>query len=127
MKYDCNRTLDYVHELQRMCNGFTTCMGCLLEGMGCLRPTQEIINIIQKWSDENPEAPKLTQKERAFIEAFVAHGDKKIERSSAGLYIMNILGNETHISPDMFTFIGEGESMTFSSLYRLEVESEDEQ
>lgn len=132
MKYDCNRTMEYAHEMKRMCRSYPTCTSCPIRGMSYFsfqvppRPTQEIINIVQMWSDEHPETPKLTQKEKAFIGAFVAHGDKRIERSSAGLYIMNILGNETHISPDMFTFIGEGESMTFSSLYKLEVESEDE-
>jgi len=64
-KYDCTKTLDYAHEYRRMCS--STCCDvcplsvldyCIMEGV-----TEEHIAILQKWSDEHPEEPKLTSKE----------------------------------------------------------------
>lgn len=66
MKYDCNKTLDFLHEAKRMCSHTEySCHDCELRcDHGCVFDnlpskadgvTQESIDWLQKWSDENPE------------------------------------------------------------------------
>ena len=61
-KYDCNKTLDYAHEFKRMCFG-KSCQrdNCPFLGKSCSPDsiTDEHIQILQKWSDEHPEPPKI--------------------------------------------------------------------
>ena len=55
---DCNKVLDCLHELNRMCSHMPDdCKVCPLHKIGCdaLYLRQEHIDIIQKWSDEHPE------------------------------------------------------------------------
>ena len=67
-KYDCSKTVDYAHEFTRMCDA--GCEACPLRkgplhkvGCGLRKLTEKTIAIVQKWSDEHPEVPKLTKKE----------------------------------------------------------------
>lgn len=59
-RYDCNKTLDFIHEFHRMCDEYSVsaCNDCPLENKLC-NPIEEIneemIAIVQKWSDENEE------------------------------------------------------------------------
>ena len=73
-KYDCSKCLDYSHEHQRMCEAKHTeiegCGGCELYDGECFSPSsQEKIDIVQKWSDENPEPHEKTILED-FIEKY---------------------------------------------------------
>lgn len=73
-KYNCNNTLDYVHEYERMCNIFlscTGCTGCPLRGLTCSAVeniTSEHIRRVQEWSDAHPEVV-LTVEQRKVLEA----------------------------------------------------------
>ncbi len=70
-KYDCSKCLDYEHEHNRMCIG-RDCEGCVLNGSSglCYVPDSiEKIDIVQKWSDENPEPHEKTIKED-FLEKY---------------------------------------------------------
>lgn len=123
MKYDCSKTLDYAHEYKRMCNsyiGANTCRPCPMAKMNCRyaeSATKEHIDIVQKWSDEHPEKPKLTKEERAFIEAFFDKDKKYIECNTFkyGPWAFAL-------RKDMFGFINDDEKWTFNELLELEVE-----
>lgn len=56
---NCNNTLEYRHELLRMCEGYRECRnGCPLQSKPCHgvdEISEEYIEIVQKWSDEHPE------------------------------------------------------------------------
>ena len=125
-KYDCNKTLDGVHELRRICTVYTKCEGCPLKNIDCafVRDiTQEHVNIVQKWSDENPEPPKLTAEERAFVAAFKVKESKRIERRHGKVYVVSMYGaQEFEIWPSLFKFIEEGEHVPLTELMQLEVE-----
>ena len=122
-KYDCSKTLDFVHEFTRMCDG--GCRACpLLYRKECTlrKVTEKTIAIVQKWSDEHPEVPKLTKKERAFIE-------RLDERTSicgmqeGGLWLQLYL-RRIPIKDDWFAFIDPGDEWKVSDLLKLEVEDE---
>ena len=60
---DCSKTEEFFKELKRMCGKFnSTCVGCKIYSLcfdtGCYSfikdNPQEAIEIVQKWSDENP-------------------------------------------------------------------------
>jgi len=57
--YDCSKTLDYFHEVNRMCSSHgLVCKGCIFDkNMTCTRDnvSSESISKLQKWSDANPE------------------------------------------------------------------------
>lgn len=70
-KYDCSKTLDYFHEKKRMCDAqphrqvqdydtyeeYPNCANCPLKEweLSCDDECEpEMIEIVQKWSDENP-------------------------------------------------------------------------
>lgn len=63
MKYDCNKTLDYFHELKRVCDYYDDegCSKCPLyekQYERCYEAETEgkiVIDKLQKWSDEHPE------------------------------------------------------------------------
>lgn len=71
-KYNCNNTLDYSHEAERMCETFDNCSTCPcpLYGMSCghLEITAEHIKIVQAWSDNHPEIV-LTDEQLEILEA----------------------------------------------------------
>jgi hypothetical protein len=61
MKIDCSQVLNYIKEYNRMCEYYSTYSSCdncpLIENPDCYivpEITQESIDIVQKWSDENP-------------------------------------------------------------------------
>lgn len=130
-KYDCSKTLDYIHELRRMCKEYTnsSCEGCPFRNMDCtfvLDITQEHIAIIQRWSDEHPEKPKLTKTDMTFMEEMCDVNNSKawgIERSIR-LYATCVGAGKIPIKPSMFQAVDVGTSMTFEELLQLEVEDE---
>ena len=56
---NCNNTLDYIREHNRMCSTYRRCdNGCPLKGKECSEikeMTEKHIDIVQKWSGEHPE------------------------------------------------------------------------
>lgn len=132
-KYDCSRTLDYVHEATRLCTVYTKskCEGCPLgDTVDCAFVgdiTPEHIDILQRWSDEHPEKPKLTKKEHNFLSTFPYVKGMSVNRTEKGLYfvIHRFIDDEPytlHIDDNMFPFVGEGEEWDFDKLLSLEVE-----
>lgn len=71
-------------------------------------------------------APKLTKREREFLECFNIMENKKIRRNRFGLSVNYGFEENDKISfaiyGKMFLFIKEGESWTFEELMKLEVE-----
>lgn len=70
-KYNCNNTLEYVHEYERMCNIFRACSGCPMHDLDCWGAgtiTSEHVKRVQEWSDANPEIV-LTAEQRKVLEA----------------------------------------------------------
>ena len=57
---DCSRTIDYLAELERMCNSYEDeCVGCPLHecctGDAWVKNPKQAMEIVQKWSDEHPQ------------------------------------------------------------------------
>ena len=56
---DCNLTLNYAHELRRMCAAHHACRGCPMQHTNsCLTATRIDLNhieTVQKWSNANPD------------------------------------------------------------------------
>ena len=78
-----------------------------------------------KWaaSEYEEPVPKLTRREREFLECFTHPAYKEIFRNNYGLYVTACEpGNGLSISNDMFPFIKPGEVWTFEDLLKLEVE-----
>ena len=78
-----------------------------------------------KWAASEYEelAPKLTKREREFLECFTYPVRKEIYRKDYGLFIATgNLENGFAISGDMFPFINSGEVWTLEDLLKLEVE-----
>ena len=123
-KYDCSKFLDLKHEKRRLCASYNTCSdGCPLKNYNCPIDAigQEEIDILQKWSDENPEASKLTKKDIAFLECFMGTVDRRISRDDCrAFYEHNGVSNM--LSSDMFKVIEPNTTMTFDELLELEVE-----
>ena len=68
-------------------------------------------------------APKLTKRERKFLECFTHPAFKEIYRKSYGLYVgTGEPEGALSISDDMFPSIKPGEVWTFEDLLKLEVE-----
>ena len=82
-KYNCNNTLDYVHEYERMCRTFNECSGCPLAELHCelYKITPEHIRCVQAWSDANPEVI-LTDRQREILEALNLLGFRYIAQDS---------------------------------------------
>nr|DAL53867.1 MAG TPA_asm: hypothetical protein [Caudoviricetes sp.] len=78
-KYNCNNTLDYVHEATRMCGTFSECSGCQLAGLHCelYEIIPEHIKRVQAWSDAHPETV-LTDKQVEIFKALNLLGYKYI-------------------------------------------------
>lgn len=92
-KYNCNNTLDYVHEYKRMCRAFDKCNGCdgcplvpLVKKSCCgiFDVTPEHIKRVQKWSDANPEPIILTDRQREILEALNLLGFRYIAQDASG-------------------------------------------
>lgn len=68
-------------------------------------------------------APKLTKREREFLESFEHISYKEIFRNGCGLYVNSSKREYAlSISRLMFPFIKQGETWTFEKLMKLEVE-----
>lgn len=123
MKYDCNKILDFVHEYGRMCESISDCKECPLNTLSCdelSSITAEHVAIVQKWSDEHPEIPKLTLEEYDFLQAFRVTADKHIERKIGHLFL--VIGyTSMELWASMFPFIKEGETWFLGDLLKLEV------
>ena len=77
-----------------------------------------------KWaaSEYEEPAPKLTKRERKFLECFTHPAFKEIYRKSYGLYVgTGEPEGALSISDDMFPSIKPGEVWTFEDLLKLEV------
>lgn len=125
MKYDCNKTLDCMHELNRVCDHYASCSdGCPLLGRNCVAKTmtQTEIDILQKWSDEHPEAPRLTKKDRMFLESFRRANGRKIAKDKDGCTFYNYSNVSSFLSEDMFKALEPSTVTTFEELLKLEVE-----
>ena len=118
-KYDCEKTRDFIHEWAR----YTT-VATMRTDLKPIEPWEkDAIERIQKWSDENPEPPKLTPEERAFVAAFKVKDSKRIERRHGKVYVVSMYGaQEFEIWPSLFKFIEEGEHVPLTELMQLEVE-----
>lgn len=86
-KYNCNNTLEYSHEAERMCETFDNCStcSCPLYGMSCghLEITAEHIRRVQEWSDAHPEIT-LTDKQVEIFKALNLLGFRYIAQDSDG-------------------------------------------
>jgi len=86
-KYNCNNTLEYAHEAQRMCKTFDNCSTCPcpLYDMPCghLEITAEHIRRVQAWSDAHPEIT-LTDKQVEIFKALNLLGFRYIAKDSDG-------------------------------------------
>ena len=69
-------------------------------------------------------APKLTKREREFLECFLNTSNRTISRDlTSGLLGFGYSGNcYDRLKEDMFQFIKKGECWTFEDLLKLEVE-----
>lgn len=84
-KYNCNNTLEYVHEIARMCRAFDEGEGC--EGCqsccGIFDITPEHIKRVQIWSDNHPETV-LTDKQVEIFKALNLLGFRYIAKDADG-------------------------------------------
>ena len=85
-KYNCNNTLDYAHELTRMCNTFRCSSDCPLYVLPCgaaKNITPEHIRRVQAWSDAHPEIT-LTDKQVEIFKALNLLGFRYIAKDANG-------------------------------------------
>lgn len=84
-KYNCNNTLEYVHESVRICRAFNECSGCPLAELHCelYEITPEHIRCVQEWSDANPEIT-LTDKQVEIFNALNLLGFRYIAEDASG-------------------------------------------
>ena len=84
---------------------------------------EEVIAILQKWSDEHPEKPTITKEERVFLEAFKIPDSKIIRRGSVGVFLY-FGSTNIELWGNMFPFIEEGETWSIDELKKLEVRND---
>ena len=127
-KYDCTRTADYYHEYNRMCKYYTKTSGCYvscpLRDMDCTIDGfhDELIVIVQKWSDEHPEKmPRITKAEQDFLEAFMEE-NLIISRQGNYLILSGWGYGSVKLYNTMFPFITDERYWTIGELLKLEVE-----
>lgn len=84
-KYNCNNTLEYVHESVRMCRAFDKCEGCPLAGLHCelYEIIPEHVKRVQAWSDAHPEIT-LTDKQVEIFKALNLLGFRYIAQDTDG-------------------------------------------
>lgn len=84
-KYNCNHTLDYAHEANRLCKTYRGCLDCPLYGLGCEwdHITPEHIRRVQAWSDAHPEIT-LTDKQVEIFKALNLLGFRYIAKDADG-------------------------------------------
>lgn len=103
------------------CNTLYDCTECDFDGIN------ETCNYqLLKWATAEFEykepAPKLTKREREFLECFTNIESKEIRREEDGFYVYSYVGCGLLIADDMFPFIEPGKAWTFADLLKLEVE-----
>ena len=101
------------------CNTLYDCTECGFDGIN------ECDYRLLEWaaSEYQEPAPKLTKREREFLECFTHPAFKEIYRKSYGLYVgTGEPEGALSISDDMFPSIKPGEVWTFEDLLKLEVE-----
>lgn len=128
MKYDCHKTLDFIHEFYRLCKLHPRCDNdCPLCGDTCNLHSfdEDKIALLQKWSDEHPEKPKLTKREHDFLNCFNPV-NKYIKRQCGVLVIIwkdptiTLNAMEIPIDATMFSFVEKGQKWSFDGLRKLE-------
>lgn len=85
-KYNCNNTLDYAHEFNRMCDTFHCSSDCPLYVLPCgvvKNITSEHIRRVQAWSDAHPEIT-LTGKQDEIFKALNLLGFRYIAEDASG-------------------------------------------
>lgn len=101
------------------CNTLYDCTECDFDGIN------ETCNYqLLKWatSEYKEPAPKLTRREREFIECFIFPEAKRIARITNSKLTLSADGIDMIIRTNMFPFIKPGETWTFEDLLGLEVE-----
>ena len=134
MKYDCTKTQDCIHEYHRLCDSYPAGCESSCPFIGAndicglhIFENEAFIASLQKWSDENPEMPKLTQEEHDFLASFMFPDELGIRKGGVTMQL------DTHYSEcysnatiplrkDMFQFIDEDKDWTVEELLKLEVE-----
>lgn len=93
------------------------CNSCDFKGVPC-------VGKLIDWllAEDKEPAPKLTKREREFLECFTHIESKEIRREEDGFYVYSYVGCGLLIADDMFPFIKLGESWFFEDLLKLEVE-----
>ena len=125
-KYDCSKALDLIHEYRRLCLDLHSagcendCPFCDMGNCGLDFFDEDKIALLQKWSDEHPEKPKITIGERNFLEAFKDE-NILIARYGSGLRL-TYGGSWTDLRGTMFSFIHINQPWTIGNLLKLEVE-----
>ena len=115
-----NRSVAVVNEEPAICIT-VDCKSCDFKGdVNC---NYELL----KWaaSEYEEPVPKLTKREREFLECFNNKDKRAITRHTNGkLGVRDTIYNifEAEIHPGMFSFIKQGETWTFTDLLKLEVE-----
>lgn len=102
------------------CNTLCDCTECDFDGIN------ETCNYqLLKWATseyQEPE-PKLTKREREFLESFEFRNNKIFRTETVGILKIKFeCAYVTRLTNDMFPFIKQGETWTFENLLKLEVE-----
>ena len=132
MKYDCTKTLDFIHEYYRLCGLHPSgcdndCPLCGMDNCHLDSFNEDKIALLQKWSDEHPEMPKLTKRDYSFLNCF-SPVDKYIRRQYGVLSIIwydpmiTTGAMEITIDATMFKCVEKGQKWSFEDLLKLEVE-----
>lgn len=52
---DCNKTINFLHELKRLCDSRDGCVANAANKRICAEDVKTAIETVQKWSDEHPK------------------------------------------------------------------------
>lgn len=133
MKYDCTKTIDCIHEYHRLCCDFHSagcendCPFCDMGNCGLDFFDEDKIALLQKWSDEHPEKPKLTKEEHDFLASFMYPEELFIRKGGVTMqldthYSDNYSNATIPLKKRLFQFIDENKDWTVEELLKLEVE-----
>jgi len=89
MKMDCNITENFFKELERMCESHRICEQCEIKEvmethqmLDCktltLEHWEEVVNVVQKWSDEHQSETRLEHFKKMFPKAPILGGRPKL-------------------------------------------------
>lgn len=136
MKYDCSKTQDCIHEFHRLCDSHSAGCDNSCPFIGAdeicgfdIFESEDNIALLQKWSDEHPEPPKLTRAEHDFLasfmypeELFIRKGGYTMQLDTA--YAVGYANTTIPLRKDMFPFIKESDNWAAEDLLLLEVKDE---